>query len=110
MPPLPPLPSGPVTADGASATQQVLSAFVPDLLATWPEATVWQQLEGTLVSADISGFTALSERLAARGKQGAEELSTLICDCFDGMIDAVDRTRRRHRQVRWRRTRGLVLG
>jgi class 3 adenylate cyclase len=30
--------------------------------------------------------------LASRGKAGAEELSELICDCFDGMIeDAVGR-------------------
>lgn len=66
--------------------------YVPLLLLTWPPEAAWRELEGTLVSADISGFTALSERLAAKGKEGAEELSTLICDCFDGMIDdALDR-------------------
>lgn len=66
----------------------MFQVYVPDLLAAWPEGVAWRELDGTLVSADISGFTALSERLAARGKQGAEELSTLICDCFEGMIDA----------------------
>ncbi len=45
-----------------------------------------QVLEATLVSADISGFTKLSERLAGMGKQGAEELTDLLNECFDGMI------------------------
>jgi len=43
-----------------------------------------------LVSADISGFTALSERLAAYGREGAEELTVLLNDCFGGMIAIVD--------------------
>lgn len=35
-------------------------------------------MPGTLVFADVSGFTALSERLARRGRGGAEELTDLI--------------------------------
>ena len=42
------------------------------------------------MSADISGFTALSERLAAYGREGAEELTVLLNDCFGGMIAIVD--------------------
>lgn len=64
-----------------------LRAYVPQILLDWPEGQPWRALDGTLVSADISGFTALSERLADRGREGAEELSLLICDCFDGMIE-----------------------
>ncbi|GAB3425617.1 tetratricopeptide repeat protein [Flindersiella endophytica] len=35
-------------------------------------------MSGTVVFADVSGFTALSERLARRGRAGAEELTDLI--------------------------------
>ena len=46
--------------------------------------------EGTLVSADISGFTALSERLAGLGHEGAEELTDLLNRCFGQMIEACE--------------------
>ena len=42
-----------------------------------------QELEGTMVSADISGFTTLAERLAERGREGAEELRS-VSGCFEG--------------------------
>jgi class 3 adenylate cyclase len=46
----------------------------------------FRELEASLVSIDISGFTSLSERLAARGRAGAEELILLIGGCFEGLI------------------------
>jgi class 3 adenylate cyclase/tetratricopeptide (TPR) repeat protein len=46
----------------------------------------YRDLEGTLVSVDLSGFTALSERLAGRGKEGAEELILVVSGCFEGLI------------------------
>lgn len=64
-----------------------LRPYVPELLLGWPADVPWQELEGTLVSADISGFTALSERLASLGKEGAETLNLLVSDCFHGMIE-----------------------
>ena len=39
-------------------------------------------LDGSLVSVDISGFTALAERLAVNGKAGAEELVERISSVF----------------------------
>lgn len=45
-------------------------------------------IEGSMLSADISGFTALSERLADKGREGAEELTRLINACFVALIDA----------------------
>ena len=42
--------------------------------------------DGSLLFADLSGFTALSERLSALGKQGAEELSAIINTLFDALI------------------------
>jgi class 3 adenylate cyclase/tetratricopeptide (TPR) repeat protein len=48
-------------------------------------------LEGTLVSVDLSGFTSLSERLAARGRAGAEELILAISGCFEALIGIASR-------------------
>jgi predicted ATPase/class 3 adenylate cyclase len=45
-----------------------------------------REQDGSLVSLDISGFTALSERLQARGRAGAEELVALISAIFQGLI------------------------
>jgi class 3 adenylate cyclase/tetratricopeptide (TPR) repeat protein len=44
-------------------------------------------VDGTLVFVDISGFTALSERLAQRGRVGAEELTGTLSACFAGLLD-----------------------
>ncbi len=71
----------------ATRIEKQLRSYVPELLLRWPIGEAWQSLDGTLVSADISGFTALSERLAAKGREGVEELTELINNCFDGMID-----------------------
>jgi class 3 adenylate cyclase/tetratricopeptide (TPR) repeat protein len=77
----------PVTPSDDEDLQQRLRPYSPDLLLGWPVGVPWQALDGSLVSADIAGFTALSERLAARGREGAEEVNALISDCFDGMIE-----------------------
>src|SRR5436305_15322033 len=39
--------------------------------------------------ADISGFTALTERLAAQGSAGAEQLTRLLNTYFGQLIDVV---------------------
>ena len=43
-------------------------------------------LDATLVSVDLSGFTAFSERLAAKGRAGSEELILVISGVFEGLI------------------------
>jgi class 3 adenylate cyclase len=48
----------------------------------------WTNVDGSLLMADISGFTALSERLANKGKAGAEEITSLLNACFATLIDA----------------------
>ena len=45
----------------------------------------YRQVEGSLAFVDISGFTALTERLARRGKVGAE----LLRDTLDGVFNAL---------------------
>lgn len=54
-------------------------------LATIPDEPVLT-LEGTVVFVDISGFTRLSERLARKGKEGAEHLVDTIGSCFSVLL------------------------
>ena len=75
----------------ASTTEALTASYVPDILRHWsPEDPPHRQVLGSLVSADISGFTALSERLAGYGREGAEELTVLLNQCFGGMIEIID--------------------
>ena len=62
---------------GANVLQQYVPAFVAEWLRDAPEQR-HRAIDCTLVFADISGFTRLTEMLAARGKAGAEEMADLI--------------------------------
>ena len=69
-----------------------LAVYVPSIAAEWAEvrgAERWQVVDGTLCLVDISGSTALFERLAAQGHVAAEELTDLLSDVFSHMIDRV---------------------
>ena len=44
-------------------------------------------VEGTLLFADISGFTAMSEKLSQIGREGAEEVTAVVNRYFDAMLD-----------------------
>ncbi|KAA3664437.1 MAG: hypothetical protein DWQ04_05700 [Chloroflexi bacterium] len=46
-----------------------------------------QFVEGTLLFADISGFTAMSERLSRTGREGAEEVTAVVNRYFEVMLD-----------------------
>jgi len=63
--------------------------FVPRVLlqrlALAPDVRV-EQLDGTVVLVDVSGFTRLSERLARAGKEGAEQLVDAIDSCFSPLL------------------------
>ena len=47
-----------------------------------PTGKFAEMLDGTMVFADVSGFTRLSERLARKGDEGAEFLVDAINACF----------------------------
>ncbi|MBT8240626.1 MAG: hypothetical protein KJN63_05310, partial [Acidimicrobiia bacterium] len=69
-----------------------LERFVPRFLDTWDHdagGRSWQVRDGTLCFIDISGFTALSERLARRGRVGAEELVGVLNRVFGAMLREV---------------------
>ena len=46
-------------------------------------------VEGTLLLADVAGFTPMSENLAQTGKEGAEELTLLMTACFTRIVNVI---------------------
>lgn len=72
----------------SQAHAEKLKPYVPRLLVEWLRETPgarYRSLEGSLAFVDISGFTALTERLARKGKIGAE----LMRDTLDGVFTAL---------------------
>lgn len=69
-----------------------LDPYVPRIASEWdlnsPDS-LWRSVDGTLVFVDISGFTNLSERLARRGRIGAEELTGVLNRVFGNMLEIV---------------------
>ncbi len=76
--------------ESASRLDRLVPRIVLDWVIDEPERQ-WRVVDGTMVFADISGFTALSERLATRGKIGTEELVETLSRVFGGMLDITAR-------------------
>jgi class 3 adenylate cyclase/tetratricopeptide (TPR) repeat protein len=72
----------------SSASAELVS-FVPRLTLEWlrdePDAT-WREVDGTLAFVDISGFTAMSERLSRLGRAGAEEITEVLNATFAALL------------------------
>ena len=71
-----------------------LKPYVPRLLIDWLRHTphrTFREVEGTLAFVDISGFTKLTERLARKGKVGAEEMSDTLNGMFASLLDVAYR-------------------
>ena len=67
-----------------------LRRHVPRVALTWDDEVPgqsWRVIDGTLMFADISGFTALTEKLSKRGRIGAEEIVETLNRVFGGMLD-----------------------
>jgi class 3 adenylate cyclase/tetratricopeptide (TPR) repeat protein len=74
---------------GRKAASDLVS-FVPRLTLEWlrrDPARSWLELEGTLAFVDISGFTAMSERLSSLGRAGAEEVTDVMNATFAALLD-----------------------
>jgi class 3 adenylate cyclase/tetratricopeptide (TPR) repeat protein len=80
-----------VTAVPETSSSSVdLTPFVPRVVVDWlraEPAARHRRLEGTLAFVDISGFTALNERLAQKGKLGAEEVTEVMNRTFERLLD-----------------------
>src|SRR3954453_10131669 len=72
-----------------STASAELVSFVPRLTLDWlrdqPD-TLWREVDGTLAFVDISGFTAMSERLSSLGRAGAEEVTEIMNATFAGLL------------------------
>src|SRR5690349_9417937 len=66
-----------------------LVSFVTRLTLEWlrdqPDAP-WREVDGTLAFVDISGFTAMSERLSSLGRAGAEEVTEVMNATFAALL------------------------
>src|SRR5690606_18218880 len=80
----------PATSHAFAGAPETLVTFVPRLVPELLRRGVpsYTSIDGSMLSADISGFTALSERLAGKGKAGAEEITELVNRCFTALIEA----------------------
>jgi class 3 adenylate cyclase/tetratricopeptide (TPR) repeat protein len=73
-----------------NVTSPNLTPYVPRLTIDWLRTApgeIARELEGTMAFVDISGFTAMSERLAGRGKAGAEEVNEVMNATFARLLD-----------------------
>jgi class 3 adenylate cyclase/predicted ATPase len=70
------------------ALSRYLPIFYMERLGKDPEADQvgGQFREGAVVFADVSGFTAMSEKLSGMGKEGAEEITTIVNAYFGRML------------------------
>ena len=60
--------------------------FIPERIEYGKSSNV---SEGTLILADISGFTKISEELASAGRNGTEELTSMIDKIFESLLSIV---------------------
>src|SRR5215471_731468 len=78
-----------VGVGGAEAAAERASVYVPRILQQHlvddPEARWWTS-EGSAAFVDISGFTQLSEQLARKGREGAEQITDVIGACFEAIL------------------------
>jgi len=68
-----------------------LGPYVPSLVADWlrdEPGSRYRSFDGTLVFADVSGFTRMTEKFAATGKVGAEHMSGLMDVLFEHLVSA----------------------
>jgi class 3 adenylate cyclase/tetratricopeptide (TPR) repeat protein len=76
--------------EGQARTVVDPTALAPRLVRAWltsEPSRRHRRVEGALVFLDISGFTALTESLAGRGRIGAEEIRDVINATFSAILD-----------------------
>ncbi|MFN3372689.1 MAG: adenylate/guanylate cyclase domain-containing protein, partial [Chloroflexus sp.] len=75
-----------LTAHAAYIPARIVQSQLAD---PQPGRTTGAFWEGSLLFADLSGFTALSERLSVLGRQGAEEVSAVVNRLFAALLHEV---------------------
>ncbi|MBN1580858.1 MAG: tetratricopeptide repeat protein [Anaerolineae bacterium] len=83
--------------DHLDALLRAVSTYLPRYLVAEqladpvPGQVGGQFREATIMFADISGFTAMSERLSLQGEKGAEKITNIVGDYFTAMLDITTR-------------------
>jgi len=79
--------------DHVDALLQAVSTYLPRYLVNeqlrdpQPGRVSGRFRDATIMFADISGFTAMSERLSRQGEEGAEQITNIVGDYFTTMLD-----------------------
>jgi class 3 adenylate cyclase/tetratricopeptide (TPR) repeat protein len=72
------------------ATPRSLAPYVPRVAREWLDSPTpderHRRIPGSVVFVDISGFTAMSERLSRLGRVGAEHVTDVIGSCFSRLL------------------------
>ncbi len=75
------------------ASLEFIKPYIPDLLLnhTVEDGKRKQDtiISGSLLFADLSGFTAMSEKLASLGRLGGEKLAEIMNACFNSLLGRV---------------------
>lgn len=74
---------------GGSPIVSDLDCYLPRPAVEWDltsAAKLWREIDASLCFVDISGFTALSERLARQGRMGTEQLTEVLNHVFSRML------------------------
>src|SRR5206468_1165843 len=76
--------AAPAAFDSVHASRYIARILQQHLIAE-PGRKHWMS-EGTAAFVDVSGFTKLSERLARKGREGAEQITEAISRCFEAVL------------------------
>lgn len=72
-------------------TSEKAISFVPRPLLAWiANGVLEKRFKAVVAFADVSGFTAMSERLATIGREGAESLTAILNSYFSAMIKPIE--------------------
>jgi class 3 adenylate cyclase/tetratricopeptide (TPR) repeat protein len=77
---------GPNAGAGADRVPLYVPRILQQHLATGSEQRWWIR-DGSAVFVDVSGFTALSEQLARKGREGAEHITDAIGGSFEHILE-----------------------
>jgi class 3 adenylate cyclase/tetratricopeptide (TPR) repeat protein len=93
-----------VTRNKEAAERQQLQTLLKAIIPYLPQPVVEEQLtdpvvgrvrgeywEGSVLFADLSGFTALSETLSKLGKEGVEVITDIVNGLFEALLEDVER-------------------
>jgi len=77
----------------ADKSSTYIKPYVPDILINSNplnnKSSGNMVISGSLLFADLSGFTAMSENLASLGRLGGEKLANIMNDCFNNLLGLV---------------------